>query len=257
LAYFKAKNEIYDFLASLSGGKKLATDLEEAFGEIYGKTLMRGTLVEHGKAPFDFTTSDGKRISVKTKKGWAEEWRESGAIIYVNSGLVPTHLMFVHLNDDYTADRIWLFEWDYLGKSNRLWNNALQLIPKDDEKHLVYEREERIKLRDKLVFYCPRCKETIRTEKGSRALDAVFNASITFEMGLMESKRTHYRHKHTNYDELRHQGMMEEWKQTDPDIYRTAIESYRASANNMAMELLEKDGLLEDQNADREESSER
>ena len=32
----------------------------------------------------------------------------------------PTHLLFVHLNNDYSIDRIWRFDWTYLDKKKRL-----------------------------------------------------------------------------------------------------------------------------------------
>jgi len=48
-------------------------------GEIYGKLLLGGTLVNDGKE-HDFVSSDGRRISVKTRNGKNSGWKKSSAI---------------------------------------------------------------------------------------------------------------------------------------------------------------------------------
>jgi hypothetical protein len=85
-------------------------------GEVYCNALLGGNLVDD---QHDFEAT-GKRISVKARKGDNIGWNISG-IIYKNEGKeTPTHLMFVHFNNDYTIDRIWEYEWSYLVEANRL-----------------------------------------------------------------------------------------------------------------------------------------
>lgn len=113
------EKEIKDKLSIFSDGKLLkGNELVGWLGEIYGKSLLNGKLVndieEH-----DFITSDNMRISVKTRKGVKPGWQRSSAIPKIDGDGCPTHLMFVHLHDNYLIDRIWLFNWSDLYESKR------------------------------------------------------------------------------------------------------------------------------------------
>lgn len=87
-------------------------------GEIYGKLLFNGDMVDDSNE-HDIESADGKRISVKTRKGWQSGWSQSSAIPKIEGDECPTHLLFVHLDDDYSIHGMWLFEWDYLYNNGR------------------------------------------------------------------------------------------------------------------------------------------
>lgn len=115
----KATQNIRIILERYADGKVLKGDeIVGWLGEIYGKLLFNGRLVgdenEH-----DFETTDGKRISVKTRKGYGSGWNNTSAIPKIKGEDCPTHLMFIHLDDDYTVAEIWLYPWDDLLKNNR------------------------------------------------------------------------------------------------------------------------------------------
>ena len=114
-------------------------------GEIYGKLLLNGKLVsddfEH-----DFETADGKCISVKARRGSSSGWQKSSAIPKI-TGDCPTHLMFVHLKNDYTVDGIWLYPWEDLIRSGRFKKHMVRgnlrsyyfrVSPSKDKKYLLY-----------------------------------------------------------------------------------------------------------------------
>jgi hypothetical protein len=85
-------------------------------GEVFCNALLQGNLVDD---QHDFEAND-KRISVKARKGDNIGWNISGIIYQKKEKRDPTHLMFVHFNNDYTIDRIWEYEWSYLVESGRL-----------------------------------------------------------------------------------------------------------------------------------------
>jgi len=87
-------------------------------GEIYGKLLFKGIMVDDSYE-HDIETSEGKRISIKTRKGWKSGWTQSSAIPKIVGNDCPTHLLFVHLNDDYSIHGMWLFDWSFLTKNER------------------------------------------------------------------------------------------------------------------------------------------
>ncbi|MGJ0454504.1 MAG: hypothetical protein ACR65T_14925 [Methylocystis sp.] len=77
-------------------------------GEIYGKTLFGGSLVGD-RYEHDFETSAGWRVSVKTRKGRGKGWKQTSPIPTYEGEKCPTHLLFVHLDDDYAIDRLLAF----------------------------------------------------------------------------------------------------------------------------------------------------
>lgn len=108
------QNKIRETLVAHADGKTLkGNELVGWLGEIYGKLLLEGKLVDDRKE-HDFLAADGRRVSVKTRKGWNSGWKQTSAIPKIEGDDCPTHLLFVHLDDDYSIDRMWLFDWDHL-----------------------------------------------------------------------------------------------------------------------------------------------
>lgn len=106
-------------LAEFADGKNLkGNEIVGWLGEIYDKLLLRGRLVDD-REEHDLICDDGLRVSVKTRKGWNSGWRQTSAIPRTEGTGCPTHLLFVHLNDDYSIDRLWLFEWRQLLTAGR------------------------------------------------------------------------------------------------------------------------------------------
>lgn len=92
-------------------------------GQIYGKILLKGTLVDDKQEHY-FMTEDGKRVSVKTRRG--KSWKESSAIPEIEGDDCPTHLMFVRLHDDYRAHAIWLYDWKALLQAGRFRDHVVR-----------------------------------------------------------------------------------------------------------------------------------
>lgn len=141
------QKQIKVILEKYSDGKNLKGDeLVGWLGEIYGKTLLGGTLVPD-REEHDFVTPENWRVSVKARRGNNSGWRQTSAIPKFEGSDCPTHLMFVHLNEDYSLDRIWLFEWEYLVLNNRFKEHVVRgshrsyflvIEERSDEKHLVF-----------------------------------------------------------------------------------------------------------------------
>lgn len=143
----QTQTDIRQKLSQYANGKKLKGDeIVGWLGEVYGKLLIGGTLVldnlEH-----DFDTDDGRRISVKARKGRAKGWNRTSAISKIEGTDCPTHLMFVSLKDDYFVDRIWLYPWEDLRKSGRFIEHIVRGIRRSfiflvdvgsDKKYLIY-----------------------------------------------------------------------------------------------------------------------
>lgn len=106
-------------ISAYADGRNLkGNELVGWLGEVYGKLLFDGTLVDDNEE-HDFVTTDGRGVSVKTRKGWGNGWRRTSAIPKIEGPDCPTHLLFVHLNDDYSIDRIWMLEWSHLFEAGR------------------------------------------------------------------------------------------------------------------------------------------
>lgn len=87
-------------------------------GEVYCKLLFDGQLVSD-KNEHDVESKDGQRISVKTRKSNTASWNITSLIPCIDGTTCPTHLLFVLLNESYVAEKIWLFEWQYLRNNDR------------------------------------------------------------------------------------------------------------------------------------------
>jgi len=145
------QKQIKVILEKYSDGKNLKGDeLVGWLGEIYGKTLLNGTLV-HDREEHDFITPDNWRVSVKTRRGNNSGCKQTSAIPKFEGDDCPTHLMFVHLNEDYSLDRIWLFEWDYLVRNDRFKEHIVRgshrsfyftLDEKKDAQFIVFPKEQ-------------------------------------------------------------------------------------------------------------------
>jgi len=134
-------------LSQYANGKKLKGDeIVGWLGEVYGKLLIGGTLVSDN-LEHDFVADDGRRISVKARKGRAKGWNRTSAISKIEGADCPTHLMFVSLNDDYFVDRIWLYPWKDLLKFDRFRKHIVRgslrsfiflVDVEPDKKYLIY-----------------------------------------------------------------------------------------------------------------------
>ena len=141
------QTKIRENVSAYADGKNLkGNELVGWLGEIYGKLLFDGTLVDD-REEHDFVSSTGWRVSVKSRKGWNSGWKQSSAIPKIEGSDCPTHLLFVHLNDDYSIDRMWLFEWRHLVAAKRFKKHIVRgsqrsfIFSIDDEgdnAHVVY-----------------------------------------------------------------------------------------------------------------------
>ena len=141
------QNEIREKLSLHADGKNLkGNELVGWLGEIYGKLFFNGTLVDD-REEHDFVTKDGLRVSVKTRKGWNSGWKQTSAIPKIEGNDCPTHLLFVHLTDDYSIDRMWLLKWRHLVRAGRFKKHMVRgsqrsfIFSIDEEKdktHVVY-----------------------------------------------------------------------------------------------------------------------
>ena len=110
---------IREKLKTFCNGKTLkGNELVGWLGEIYGKLLFDGTMVDDSYE-HDIESSDRKRVSIKTRKGWKSGWTQSSAIPKITGDDCPTHLLFVHLDDDYSIHGMWLFDWHFLTEHDR------------------------------------------------------------------------------------------------------------------------------------------
>lgn len=113
------QKSIREKLVKHADGKTLkGNELVGWLGEVYCKYLFKGYLVDDS-FEHDVETKDGLRISVKARKGKGKGWNKTSAISKIKGANCPTHLLFVHLNDYYFVDHIWLYPWSNLLKSGR------------------------------------------------------------------------------------------------------------------------------------------
>lgn len=142
------QEDIHRRLTEFADGKVLkGNEIVGWLGEIYGKLLFSGVLVDD-REEHDFETSLGLRVSVKTRKGWKSGWKQSSAIPKIDGDGCPTHLLFAHLNDDYSVDRMWLFEWNVLFATGRFKPHVVRGVRRSfvfavdelrDEKNVIYQ----------------------------------------------------------------------------------------------------------------------
>lgn len=112
------QHQIQEVASDHANGKKLkGNEIVAWLEEIYVKILFEGLLADE-REEHDVHCEDGKRISVKTRKG-LKAWNRTSGIPRIQGDGIPTHLAFVHLFDSYALDRIWLFPWDDLLEKNR------------------------------------------------------------------------------------------------------------------------------------------
>jgi hypothetical protein len=120
------QTEIRQRLMLEADGKTLkGNELVGWLGEIYGKILLGGRLVSD-REEHDFVCPGDRRVSVKTRKGWGSGWKQTSAIPKIDGEECPTDLMFVHLNDDYAIDRIWLYPWNGLVVGGRFTSHVVR-----------------------------------------------------------------------------------------------------------------------------------
>jgi hypothetical protein len=133
---------------SEADGKTLkGNELVGWLGEIYGKMLMGGKLVSD-REEHDFVCQDGRKVSVKTRKGWSSGWRQTSAIPKIEGDECPTDLMFVHLNNDYSVDRVWVYPWHEILQDCRFTSHVVRgqhrsyifrVDERSDAKFIIFE----------------------------------------------------------------------------------------------------------------------
>ena len=144
---FRLQSSVKDSLAPYADGKPLkGGEIVGWLGEIFVKLLYRGTMVSDSEE-HDVVTADGRKISVKARKGRGSGWTRTSAIPKIDGDESPTHLAFVHLHDNYSIDRIWLFDWLELVSQGRFKvhnvrgqkrSYVFSLDEKKDEPYVVY-----------------------------------------------------------------------------------------------------------------------
>lgn len=116
---FALQVQIKGKLVNYASGKALkGYELVGWLGEIYVKLLFDGELVDD-RYEHDVETRAGWRISVKARRGRGAGWKQSSPIPKFEGEGCPTHLAFVHLHDNYSLDRVWLFDWRHLCETMR------------------------------------------------------------------------------------------------------------------------------------------
>jgi len=141
------QDAIKNILIPFADSKTLKGDeLVGWLGEIYGKLLLEGTLVSD-RHEHDFETEDGNRVAVKTRKGNKSGWKRTSAIAKIEGPDCPTHLMFVHLQHDFSLADVWLYPWTNLMKAHRFQIHTVrgvhrsfifQVDPRADEAYRCY-----------------------------------------------------------------------------------------------------------------------
>lgn len=150
-ALYLIQNEIFEELKKLSNGKLLKGDeLVGCLGEIYTKLICNGTMVDD-EHEHDVETNDNLKISVKTRRGKANGWNTTSLIPKICGGDTPTHLMFVHLNKDYSLAGMWLYPWEKLIENDRFKEKNvrnvfrgyyMQLKTTKDREYRIYPNEK-------------------------------------------------------------------------------------------------------------------
>ncbi len=141
------QKKIQEKLQEYSDGKVLkGNELVGWLGEIYTKILFNGLMVDDSHE-HDVETDDNLRISVKTRKGRNSGWTRTSAIPKIEGSDCPTHLMFVHLNDDYSVADMWLYPWQEILDAGRFRKHIVRgnfrsfymsVIPSADDKYKIY-----------------------------------------------------------------------------------------------------------------------
>ena len=145
------QKSIKEKLIQHADGKTLkGNELVGWLGEIYGKYLFQGYLVDDS-FEHDVETKDGLRISVKTRKGNGSGWNKTSAIPKIEGTNCPTHLLFVHLDDCYFVDHMWLYPWSTLLENGRFKKHMVRgnmrsyffLVNKrQDNEFLIFENKK-------------------------------------------------------------------------------------------------------------------
>ncbi len=138
---------IRKLLEKYSDGKILKGDeLVGWLGEIYTKILLSGELVDDS-FEHDVETPEGWTISVKTRRGKNSGWTRSSAIPKFEGDECPSHLMFVHLDESYSVQEMWLYPWSELRRDERFKTHTVRgqfrsyymsVKPSQDERYKIY-----------------------------------------------------------------------------------------------------------------------
>lgn len=141
------QRKIRELLVAHSDGKVLKGDeLVGWLGEIYTKIAVDGYLVDDS-FEHDVETTSGMAISVKTRRGTNSGWTRTSAIPKIDGEGIPSHLMFVHLNEDYVVSEMWQYPWQDLIEQGRFRKHLVRgnfrsyymsVNPSRDQRYRVY-----------------------------------------------------------------------------------------------------------------------
>ncbi len=132
-------SEITSDLAKVTGKYAKGDQIVGLLGETIVKALFGGTVVKNEGTEVDVIVG-AARISVKTRRGNHAGWTQTGIISSKNPNAVD-FLAFVHLNDSYQLDGVWLFPWkDIL---NRIHPKKVHGIPRGYTFHLSPEKDSK------------------------------------------------------------------------------------------------------------------
>ena len=119
------------------------------YGEIIVQELCGGKVITDDTKDYDVINEvSGERYSVKTRKGFGSGWRVTSLIPSneINDE-APTHLLFVHLDDEYRVISVWSYPWAEIVKAGRLRIKKVKGVERgytftvskpNDTKYLIY-----------------------------------------------------------------------------------------------------------------------
>ena len=120
IEYSRQENEITNILSQFSNGYNRPRDIVAWLGEIYVIRFLGGNK-QPINSPYSIITNVDDaiwRVKVTTRKGSNySSWSESGAF---NLNRDITHIAFVHLDDNYNLNSIWLFTIEEIQGRNLL-----------------------------------------------------------------------------------------------------------------------------------------
>ncbi len=140
--------DIREELEHYSDGENFkGNELTGWLGEVFAKLFLGGMLVSD-RYEHDVVARD-MRVSVKARSGWRSGWTQSSTIPKIRGTDCPSHLMFVHLDDDFSPERMWLYPWEDLLAQNRFKPHVVRgaqrafvfhVRPTADDNYLKYQK---------------------------------------------------------------------------------------------------------------------
>ena len=143
---YKINKRILDELFNITGKKAKGDQLVALLGEAFIAKLLGGKVIAEESSETDVVVNK-KRISVKTRKGSGKGWNHTSTIPTNNVNAVD-YLAFVHLNDSYLVEKVWIFPWKQLIQAGRIKQKTVRgisrgfvfrLSPQNDTIYIHYQ----------------------------------------------------------------------------------------------------------------------